>query len=72
MLYSEFWIAEFYPPPKKKIFLRNYYFFSVDDATILLEKEREFLKDPKSFKMGAGIKRDEGTSQCIHWETIIC
>ena len=50
---------------KKKIFIRNYYCFSIDDATVLLEKEREFLDDPKSFKVGAGIKRDEGTSQRI-------
>jgi len=50
--------------PKKKVFICNYYFFSID-ATVLLEKERELLKDPKSFKMGAGIKRDEGTSQRI-------
>jgi len=32
---------------------------------VLLEKEREFLKDPKSFKMGAGVKRNEGMSQYI-------
>ena len=47
--------------PKKIDFIRNYYFFSIDDATVLLEKEREFLEDPKSFK----IKKDEGTSQRI-------
>ena len=31
-----------------------------DDATVLLEKEREFLKDPKAFKKGMveGVKRD--------------
>ena len=50
---------------KRYIFIRNYYFLSTDDATVLLEKEREFLKDPKSFKMVASIQRDEDTSQRI-------
>ena len=64
MLYSELWIAVLFFQ-KKIDFIRSYYFFSIDDAMVLLKKEREFLKDPKSFKMGAGIKRDEGTSQRI-------
>lgn len=51
--------------PKNFFSIHNYYFFSIDDATVLLEKEREFLKDPKSFKMGTGIKSDQDTSQRI-------